>query len=47
MPSAAQLVLAEQVGVQERQLDGVANALDLLGQTRDVGVVNVGGPLRG
>ena len=32
----AQLVLAEQVGVQERQLDGVADLLDLPGQATDV-----------
>src|SRR4051794_25278096 len=38
----AQLVLAEQVGVQERQLDGVADLLDLPGQAADVAVVDVG-----
>ena len=37
-----QLVLAEQVGVQERQLDGVADLLDLPRQATDVGVVDVG-----
>ena len=37
----AQLVLAEQVGVQVRQLDGVADLLDLRGQAADVGVVDV------
>ena len=34
-------VLAEQVGVQERQLDGVADLLDLGRQPADVGVVDV------
>ena len=32
----AQLVLAEQVGVQVRQLDGVADLLDLRGQAADL-----------
>ena len=35
-------MLAEQVGVQERQLDGVADLLDLPRQAADVGVVDVG-----
>ena len=34
-------VLTEQVGVQERQLDGVADLLDLRGQAADVVVVDV------
>ncbi|MFN8156541.1 MAG: hypothetical protein U0R68_03940 [Candidatus Nanopelagicales bacterium] len=38
----AQLVLAEQVGVQVRQLDRVADLLDLRGETTDVAVVDVG-----
>src|SRR3712207_6878202 len=42
----AQLVLAEQVGVQERQLDGVADLLDLQGQPTDVAVVDVADPLQ-
>ena len=37
-----ELVLAEQLGVQERQLDGVADLLDLPEQATDVGVVDVG-----
>jgi hypothetical protein len=37
----AQLVLLEQVLVQERQLDGVADLLDLAGQAPDVAVVDV------
>ena len=37
-----QLVLAEQLGVQERQLDGVADLLDLPEQAADVAVVDVG-----
>ena len=36
-----QLVLAEQVGVQERQLDGVPDLLDLPGQAADVAVLDV------
>ncbi len=38
----AQLVLAEQLGVQERQLHGVADLLDLPEQATDVVVVDVG-----
>ena len=36
-----QLVLPEQLGVQERQLDGVSDRLDLPGQPADVAVVDV------
>ena len=36
-----QLVLPEQFGVQERQLDGVSDRLDLPGQAADVAIVDI------
>ncbi len=39
---AGQLVLGEQVLVQERQLDGVGDLLDLVVEAADVGVGDVG-----
>ncbi len=34
-------MLPEQFGVQERQLDGISDRLDLPGQTADVAVVDI------